>query len=223
MKRTPTGKGQRQSEMSAAARLVSLGFTAEPFPAGTHMCYIFNDDAERLDLIARFVESGLQGHEKVSYFADQLSPEDMRAHLFESGVQLPPEMDEREFSISRALDTYCPDGRFVPERMLQNLRSMHRSSIDEGYTGARATGEMTWALRGIPGSERLIEYEALINTVVREFPTTAICQYDARRFAGATLFDVLNVHPMMVIRGQVVRNPYYVEPERFLEKHLNCH
>jgi hypothetical protein len=141
--------------MTGAERLVSLGFTAELFPAGTHMCYIYNDDRERHELISRFVESGLRGHEKVGYFVDLLSPEEMRAHLSESGVEFPPEMDGREFSITRALDTYCPDGRFVPERMLQNLRSMHCSSIDEGYAGARASGEMTWALRGVPGSERL--------------------------------------------------------------------
>lgn len=208
--------------MSNTDRLISLGFTTELFPAGAHMCYIYNDDQERHELISRFVESGLQAHEKVGYFVDLMSPEEMRAQLRESGIDLPPEMDEREFSITRALDTYCPDGRFVPERMLQNLRSMRSSSLDEGYAGARASGEMSWALRGVPGSERLIEYEALINTVVREYPTTAICQYDARRFDGATLFDVLNVHPMMIIRGQVVRNPYYVEPEIFLDRHLSC-
>lgn len=209
--------------MSLTERQVSLGFTAERFPAGTHMCYIFNDDAERLELIVRFVESGLHAHEQVGYFADLQSPEEMHARLLALGADLPPQMDDRELSITRALDTYCPDGRFVPERMLQNLRSMYCSSIDAGYTGARASGEMSWALRGVPGSERLIEYEALINNVVRQFPTTAICQYDARRFDGATLFDVLNVHPMMIIRGQVVRNPYYVEPERFLEQHRLRH
>lgn len=202
-------------------RMVSLGFTSERFPAGTHMCYIYNDDQERHELISRFVESGLRGHEKVGYFVDLMSPEQMRAHLRELGIDLPPQTDEREFSITRALDTYCPDGRFVPERMLQNLRSMHDSSIEEGYAGARASGEMSWVLRGVPGSERLIEYEALVNIVVREYPTTAICQYDARRFDGATLFDVLSVHPMMIIRGQVVRNPYYVDPEHFLKKHLS--
>lgn len=206
--------------MSGTEHLISLGFTTELFPAGTHMCYLYNDDQERHGLISKFVESGLQGHEKVGYFVDLISPREMRAHLSGLGVDLPPETDEREFSITRALDTYCPDGQFIPERMLQKLRSMHSSSIDEGYAGARASGEMSWALRGLPGSEHLIEYEALINTVVREYPTTAICQYDARRFDGATLFDVLNVHPMMIIRGQVVRNPYYIEPENFLEKHL---
>lgn len=208
--------------MSDAKHLTSLGFTAEQFPCGTHMCYIYNDDRERQEMIAKFVESGLQQREKVGYFVDLISPEEMRAHFKELGVELPPETDEREFSVSRALDVYCPEGKFVPEIMLQKLRLMHSSSIDEGYTGARASGEMSWALRGVPGSERLIEYEALINTVVRDYPTTAICQYDARRFDGATLFDILNVHPMMIVRGQVVRNPYYVEPEIFLKQHACC-
>jgi hypothetical protein len=132
-------------------------------------------------------------------------------------------MTERDFTISRAVDVYCSDSQFVPENTLQKLRQMHENSLSEAYSGTRLTGEMTWALReGIQGTERLMEYEALVNNVLLEYPLTAICQYDARRFDGATLFDVLNVHPMMIIRGQVVRNPYYLEPEVFLAKHQHC-
>jgi hypothetical protein len=75
---------------------------------------------------------------------------------------------------------------------------------------------MSWALRGIPGSERLIEYEALVNDVLVTHPVTAICQYDATRFDGASIFDVLKVHPMMVVHGLVVKNPYYVKPQESL-------
>lgn len=206
--------------MSDSERVISLGFTAESFPAGTHMCYIYNDDTERRGVVSKYVESGLAAREKVSYFVDLVSPEDLPAQLSTLAIDLPPDIDARGLSITLALDTYCPDGTFLPERMLENLRSMYTSSIDEGYAGARVTGETTWTLRGVPGSARLIEYEALINTVVRTYPTTVICQYDARRFDGATLFDVLNVHPMMIIRGQVVRNPYYVAPDHFLATHL---
>jgi len=186
------------------------------------MCYIYNDDQERQNLIAKYLDSGLQGHEKVGYFVDSISPDEMRSRLSELGVNVPPEMDEREFSIARAPDMFYPDGRFVPESMLQNLRSAYRSSVDEGYPGARVCGEMSWAVRGIPGSEHLIEYEADINLILREYPLTVVCEYDARCFDGATLFDVLNVHPMMIIRGQVVRNPYFIEPDIFLRKHKSC-
>jgi len=207
--------------MTRAERFVSMGITDEQFPAGTHMCYIYKDDQERKEFLAKYLSIGLEGHEKVNYFVDMISPEEMRAQLQELGLNLPMEMDERDFSISRALDIYCTDFKFVPENTLQNLRSMYQLSIDEGYLGTRISGEMSWALREeVQGTERLMEYESLVNTVLLDYPLTAICQYDARRFNGATLFDVLNVHPMMIIRGHVVRNPYYVEPEKFLANYV---
>lgn len=129
--------------MISSERPISLGFTSETFPAGTHICYIYNDEQERWQVIAGFIESGLAGREKVGYFVDMMPPDEMRAHLSELGLDLPPQTDERQFSVARALDTYCPDGMFIPERMLQNLRSMYTGSIDEGYTGARASGEMS--------------------------------------------------------------------------------
>ena len=205
--------------MREPERIISLGFSTELFPAGTHMCYIYNDDTERRQVVSKYVESGLQGHEKVGYFVDLVVPQDMPADPSAFGIDLPSAIDARGLSITSTLDTYCPDGTFVPERMLEKLRSMYRSALAEGYAGARASGETSWALEDIPGSERLIEYEARINVVVRKHPTTVVCQYDARRFDGATLFDVLNVHPMMIVRGQVVRNPYYVGPEQFLANH----
>ena len=61
-----------------------------------------------------------------------------------------------------------------------------------------------------------MEYEALVNTVLDTHPVTPICQYDARRFDGATLLNVLKVHPMMIVQGQIVHNPYYMPPEEFL-------
>ena len=30
---------------------------------------------------------------------------------------------------------------------------------------------------------------------------------------GATLMDLLTAHPMMIVRGQLMENPMYVEPE----------
>ena len=30
--------------------------------------------------------------------------------------------------------------------------------------------------------------------------------------------DVLSVHPVMIVRGQLVKNPYYIEPDEFLKQ-----
>ena len=72
--------------MTHTERFVSMGITDEQFPAGTHMCYIYKDDQERKEFIAKYLSLGLQGHEKVNYFVDVISPEEMRVQLKELGL-----------------------------------------------------------------------------------------------------------------------------------------
>jgi hypothetical protein len=181
---------------------------------GTHMCLIYDDDNERRRLIAKYLDAGLREGEKVSYFADTMSAAEVRDWLAGMGVEIP---QGGQLTVANAEKTYCPNGKFVPDEMLDELRALYQGSLDEGYPGTRISGEMSWALCGIPGSDRLVEYEALVNDVLVTRPITAICQYDARRFSGAMIYDVLKVHPMMIVHGQVARNPYFVRPEEFLQ------
>jgi DNA-binding CsgD family transcriptional regulator len=118
-------------------------------------------------------------------------------------------------SISNVEDTYFPTGVFVPEAMIESLEQLYKDSCDDGASGCRATGEMSWALRNVPGSDHLVEYESEINSLLRRAPITVLCQYDTEQFDGETLFRVLSVHPLMVVRGQIMRNPCYIEPEEF--------
>jgi hypothetical protein len=196
--------------------MISLGFDADPYPMGTHMCFIFNDEDERRWVMSKYIQSGLDTQEQVSYLVDTVSPEDLKKQMRELGVTLPDELDGRQYSFVEAAPTYCPDGTFKVDRMIDTVGAAYDRSIREGYAGARLTGEMTWSTRGLPGSENLAEYECRLNILLRTVPTTAVCQYDAQRFDGATLYDILSVHPMMIVHGQVVRNPYYVEAEVFL-------
>ena len=79
---------------------------------------------------------------------------------------------------------------------------------------------MSWCLvEGRADKASLLEYEARLNMLVAEHPITACCQYDVRRFDGRTIMDVLAVHPVMIVRGQVVKNPYYTDPNEFLRQY----
>ena len=182
------------------------------------MCYIYNDDGERRDTMLKYIESGLREGEEVDYFCHGEKGETLEDAQERIGIRNPPGGWKGVLKLAQALDIYCPDRTFVVERMLGCVRDLYLSSVKNGLIGVRATGEMGWAQEGLPGTEHLIEYEALLNNVVAEYPCTALCQYDARRFDGSTLFHVLSVHPAMVVQGQVVRNPYYIPPEKFLAK-----
>lgn len=183
------------------------------FPSGAHICYVYNDEEERSRIIATFINGGLAASERIGYFVNDISPEELREHLASLGIALPPAPPANPLVISDATETYCSCGCFNPNAMLDRVDDFFQQSIRDGYCGARITGEMAWALKGIPSSERLVEYEDRLNTLVKKSPATLICQYDANRFDGAMIYEILSVHPMMIVRGQVVMNPFYALPK----------
>jgi hypothetical protein len=137
-------------------------------------------------------------------------------YLTADGVNVAPYLDRGQLSILAPEETYLNGGEFDPERMIALLRRTTDEALRKGFTALRVTGEMSWALRGCPGSERLIEYEARLN---RFFPGSyclAICQYDRTRFPASKLIDVLVTHPIAVVGTSVYENFYYIPPDDYL-------
>ena len=197
---------------------VNMGFTDESFPEGTHMCMIYSNESERKKIISQFLEGGLSSGEKVTYFVDEASPDEIMTWLSEMGVAIPETSKGASFNIATTAETYHPTGIFEPEKMLNTLKAYYETAKGENYMASRVTGEMSWALKGIPGSDLLMVYESKVNDVVEKYPVTAICQYDANKFDGATIFECLKVHPFMIVHGQIVKNPYYMKTDDYLEE-----
>ena len=195
---------------------IPMGFTEETFPAGTHMCLIYTDEKERLDLIAQFLDAGIKTGEKAFYSTDAISPDEFRKWTSEVGIQVEENESREQLSIFSTKESYYPNGTFVSDDMIKKFRGVYLKSKEEGFPHIRACGEMGWATRGIPGSEHLVEYESKYNELYSEYPVTGICQYNADLFDGTTIFNILKVHPFMIVHGQIIQNPYYLSPEEFL-------
>jgi hypothetical protein len=123
---------------------------------------------------------------------------------------------KRAFSLSGTADVYFQDGKFDPDRMIALLSAYYKESLDLGFPASRVIGEMTPEVQNVPGGDRLLEYESRVSQLLRTHPVTAVCQYDARSFDGATIMDVLKVHPKMIVDGVLVNNPFFIEPEVYL-------
>lgn len=204
--------------MKTERRQIPLGFTRETVEEGQHICYLYNDDFERRRVMAKYLESGLLEGEKVLYMVDDMTPHEMYGVLDDLDVDV--RSKKNHFIISEAAPAYCPTGVFGADEMLDVIRDFYMNAMADGHTGARATGEMSWCLvEGRAAPEELMAYEAKLNHLLMGHPCTACCQYDTRRFDGETLMDVLSVHPVMIVRGQLVKNPFYVAPEIFLQEY----
>ena len=187
----------------------SLGFTDEVFPHGTHMCYFYNDEEERREIISKYLASGLAAGEKTLYFAKDIPITALLDNLDNLGVDIESEQNKGNFEVQATKDVYHSDGIFDPDRQLAKLHQYYANTLEQGYPGARVGAEMHWALEDIKGADRLLEYETRWNEELKRSPVTAICQYNTHLFDGNTVMQVLRVHPLVITNGQVVRNPFY--------------
>jgi hypothetical protein len=197
---------------------VDLGFAKARVPPGTHVCQIYSDDVERTSALLHFLSRGLQAGEAAVCFSENVTDDELATWFASEGLSIAAERAAGRFANSPTRQVYFQDGRFDPDRMLGLLTTFHKDAVAAGLPGARVIGEMSPEISTIPGGSRLLEYESRVNCLLRDHPVTAVCQYDARRFDGATIMDVLTVHPMMVVRGTVVFNPFYVAPEELARR-----
>lgn len=181
-----------------------------------HLCCLYETEEEHRALLAPYLRQGLELGEKVLYIVDAHTAETVLKYLRDDGVKVEPYLAKGQLSLLTPSDSYTQDGIFDPDRMINLLRSETERALAEGYSALRVTGEMTWALRGLPGSERLIEYEAKLNRFFPGSKCLALCQYDRRRFQPDVLLDVLTTHPIAVIGTEIYDNPYYIPLTDFL-------
>jgi light-regulated signal transduction histidine kinase (bacteriophytochrome) len=71
-------------------------------------------------------------------------------------------------------------------------------------------------VRGGRGLERWMEYESRLTHALSENNCSALCQYNRQCFAPELILDVIRTHPVVIYRGTVCRNLYYVPPDEFL-------
>lgn len=171
---------------------------------GDHLCLAFDDDAEQRRVVSAYLAAGLRRGERVMYFADRSTPREVLGWLSASGTDPELALGKGQLVVTTADATYLASGSFDPGAMVASLRKEVADSLGAGYTGFRVSGEMGWALRDVPGAERLREYETEVNEVFAGQRASAVCQYDARRFDTGELDAFDRCHP-----GAVAGEPLY--------------
>ncbi|WP_158071238.1 MEDS domain-containing protein [Streptomyces sp. CB00455] len=164
----------------------------------------FADDAEQRRVVTAYLSQGLARGERVLYFADRQDPATVLDWLRSAGARPEAAQASGQLRVLTAGAGYFPSGRFEGEPMVVTLRREVQESLQAGYTGFRVSGEMSWSLRGVPGTEQLSWYEREVTELFAGQPASALCQYDARLFDPEQLDTFERCH-----RGTVEADPLY--------------
>lgn len=186
--------------------------------AGDHYCGIYRTDEDHRALVVDFIRHGVERGERMLYIVNIQTAAQLRATLAAADIDVDALVEKRQLVILTAKEAYLEGGQFDPAKMIEMLRAETDQALADGYSALRITGEMTWALAGEPGSERLVEYESKLNHFFPNSKCYAICQYDRRRFDAEMLLDILHTHPHVLFGREGFDNSkmYFVPPDQFL-------
>jgi DcmR-like sensory protein len=196
---------------------LEMGFGNYTCNWGLHICGLYETEKERDDILFGFLERGFLDGDYQLYCPSERSREDFIKKFSNYCPHCHDKTQDPEYlALLSAKELYYPDGNFSPKAMDDSLNSFFEQSQQNGERKIRATAEMVWALDAIKGVEDLMVYESRLNYFIPGKPWVSICMYNVTKFSGQAIMQVLKTHPFSISGGIIAKNPYYIDPDKWL-------
>jgi len=184
-----------------------------------HVCAFFASEEEEYRVILPFIREGLSRGEKS---VQVINPEARQEHLqrlAHAGIDSTAHQQSGQLQIRNNSEIYLRDGRFDQDRMLAAFEEMAASARNaEGFAMSRVVCRMDWASGDQSRIQNVIEFESRVNEVWRRYDDAVICTYHLGQFGGDAIIDIMRTHPMVIIGGHLQQNPFFTQPEEFLDE-----
>jgi len=200
------------------ADTVWTGIDDVSVPPGSHICAFYRGSTARDRLLTSYFGTGLTAGDKCICIVESADTAS-RLELLDRRPAGPGPHDH-QLDVHLPESTYLAGGRFTSRQMLTFWTENLVKATGEGYSFCRLAGEMTWALRDMPGVEHLAGYESELNRVTSGSAAIVLCLYDLDLFTGEVVVNIVKTHPQVLVQGILVENPYYMGPDEFLSPAL---
>lgn len=198
------------------ANVVRFGAEETTVPIGSHVCLLYRTAAERDNIAVPFVRQGLQDGASCKYVVDDQTAENLRRGLAASGVSVTTAEASGRLQILTAAETYLRNAPFNYHEMLAFWEDVAADVRAANLPYSRCAGETAFLQHSAPGLEHFMEYEAQLNNCIPRMPLVVLCLYNLTKMSGDLVAGVLQTHPYVVMGGVLIRNPYYIAPDKFL-------
>lgn len=183
------------------------------FRQGEHICALYETEEEQLAIAAEYVIDALRSGARALYVAED------KAALNRFNTVL----EYRRVNVSSVVkrgallelthdDAHLAEGRFDAERMLRMLNDAVEAALNDGFSGLRTCGDMSWLLKEPAGADQVVAYEAFLNSFFNGVCGAGMCQYDRRRLPTHLIDSALATHSSAVVERAHKPNPFYRPP-----------
>ncbi|HVS51326.1 MAG TPA: MEDS domain-containing protein [Opitutaceae bacterium] len=181
-----------------------------------HICCFYDSSQQLESVFLPYLQEGIRNGEHVVCIFPEGEHANLKAKLKAGGSELEAAESREQFKVLTEDETYIAGGSFAKTRMAGMLKDVLEAAKNGPHPTVRTLGEMSWALRNLPGTDELAEYECMVNELCDTYGCTLACAYDLNKFSGRVLADAFATHSHIVLNGVIHENVHYMPPAEFL-------
>jgi CheY-like chemotaxis protein len=203
-----------RSHMGSTDR--SVPFDGNTLGVHHHICAFFSSLEEQHRVLRPFIKEGFDRGEKALHIVDPELRDEHLKRLGDAGIDVERTIASGQLDVRLWQDAYLREDRFDQDAMLALVEEQLQSGAVAGSQRIRLMGHMEWSLLDKPGVGDLLEYETRLNYIFPKYDQPGICTYDLTKFSASAAMDIMRTHPLVIIGGLLLENPFFVAPDQFL-------
>lgn len=194
---------------------VDLGFNGLDARLGAHICGIYAGERQRDEIVLPFLETGLRAGDKCMCIVDSIEPAEIIAKL-DPDLDARHRADVNQLVVMRASHVFCRSGKFSANETIGFWKvAVSEAMYDSRFEMVRAVD--TWCQHDVVvDPHELLLLESEMNRIIPLYKQVVLCLYDLEQFGGTLIFNLLKTHPMLLLGGLLLENPYYRTPEEVM-------
>ncbi len=189
-----------------------FGYSGFRFSWGDHICAIFDQPDQQMEVMAGFMVQGLRASQRCVWVAPEHSAAQFRERLGAVGGDLRTLEASSQLVIISEVEYYLNSNLFEPGRTMDLLRTLMADGQENGYPTMRLATDVSWLRDGRIDLDTWEEFEYRQTEEMAELPAVLVCQYDRRQVSGSIVVAALRTHRTVILGEEIHENPFYVSP-----------
>jgi hypothetical protein len=207
-----------KGQMVMSSSAVPIPFARSMLREHRHVCAFFNSAQDEYDTLLPFICDGLHCGQRAFHVLPLQHRDNHLQRLRDAGVDVEGARKSRQLEVALPEETYLRGGRFNKDAMLALIQEVLRAGTTLGFPLTRMIAHAETTVDDWSSENEWLEYEARLNDVLPNYDDPIICAYDINLLSANFAIDILRTHPVAIVGGVLVENPFFSRPEELLRE-----
>lgn len=198
--------------MSKMVESTYFGYSSFRFDWGDHICAIFDQYDQQLEVMAGFMAQGMRASQRCVWVAPEQSAIQFRERMAAVGGDLQTLEASGQLVVISEVDFYLRSNLFEPDRTMDLLRTLLADGQRNGYPTMRLATDVSWLKDGRIDPDLWEQFEYRQTEEMTGLPAVLVCQYDRRQVSASIVVAAFRTHRLVILGEEIHENPFYVSP-----------